>query len=141
MAGRTAWVEREIMEFFAQTGSLGLRISPETPGRDETPTEWFIRTITRFTTEEVTAEVQDGTPTREALSRALLAACSYAVPAYYVGRAVQLDPSAETDEALISYLQRHPSQLRQLCAAPHVAAVPDLEPRIRSLLSRALQDS
>ena len=134
-------VEREIMDFFARTGSLGLRMKAESSGHEQTPTEWFIRTITRFTTDEIAAEIQAGTPAREALLKALVTTCSYAVPAYYIGRAVQLDDSGEADEALISYLRRHPSHLRQLCAATHIAAIPDLEPRIRGLLSRALRDS
>lgn len=71
-------VEREILAFFSEAGRDGLTVTSG-EGAGEPPTEWFINRITRFSSET------------GALAAAVIAACSYAVPAYFIGRVRQFE--------------------------------------------------
>jgi hypothetical protein len=129
-------VEREILSFFTEAAQGGLTIVTD---QEETPSEWFISTITKFTDDTARELIQGGMPTRDAVAQAVIDACSYAAPAYYIGRVLQLETGDRTmHRRAVNYLRRHPVQLARLADPQHIDAVPAIAPRLRAVLADAL---
>jgi hypothetical protein len=129
-------VEREILSFFTEAAQGGLTIVTD---QEETPSEWFISTITKFLDDTARELIQGGMPTRDAVAQAVIDACSYAAPAYYIGRVLQLETGDRTmHRRAVNYLRRHPVQLARLADPQHIDAVPAIAPRLRAVLADAL---
>lgn len=128
-------VEREILAFFSEAGRHGLTVTSG-EGAGETPTEWFITRITRFTSETAREAISAGEHANDALAEAVIAACSYAVPAYFIGRVLQLEAGDQRyHEMAASYLRRHPVQMARLADPAHIEAVPEIAAKLRAVLA------
>jgi hypothetical protein len=134
-------IEQEVLDFFGEQTRNGARIRDKF-GKDETPSEWFVSRLTTFVRNATLRYIEPGSDARTAVSRAVVDACSYAAPAYYVGRALELIPqqphlATEINERLLSYLRRHPEQCARLSDEDHLRAVPSIEVPLRRLVAAA----
>jgi len=132
-------VEREIVEFFAARAAAGYSIDGE---GSETPSEWFVSRLQRFVADVVNEELAGGSDPRRAVSEAVVAACSYAAPAYYVGRVLQLAEAMPGDrdellDRLVEYLRAHPVQRENLAGPAHVDSVPEIREGLLEVLRRS----
>lgn len=135
-------VEQEIIDFLGEHTRRGDRIR-DAGGKLETPSEWFVSRVTGFVRDATIAYIDQGVEATTAVTTAVLDACSYAAPSYYIGRALEISPKLEPAHRaalrsrLLNYLRRHPEQRARLADEDHVRAVPYLERPLRALLASA----
>lgn len=132
-------VERQILQFFAVRSQEGLSIVRDDP---ETPSDWFLSTLRRFLLGVVDEELERGADPQDAVSRAVIESCSYAAPAYFVGRALQLAAAGIGDRDdllrdLEGYLRTHPLQRSRLEEPEHIEAVPEVRADLLDVLQRS----
>jgi hypothetical protein len=132
-------VEQEIIDFFGEHTRRGDRMR-DASGELETPSEWFVSRLTAFVRDATMGYIDLGIEAPTAVATAVVDACSFAAPSYYVGRALEISPKlepahrAKLQYRLLNYLQRHPEQRARLADEDHLRAVPSLERPLRRLL-------
>lgn len=136
-------VEQEILDFFGEQTQAGHRIG-KPQGEVETPSEWFVSRLRAFVRDDVLSNLEGGADVQTAIARAVINACSYAAPAYYVARALELTDSLEAAGGnalrarLVTYLRHHPVQRGRLADTTHLSAVPAIEKQLRALLAASI---